>query len=63
MFFSVMIFGHTQADMGPVNKQVLEHFKILKEDPNFALKKWMVKNAMSIGLFAGSTLIGFTLRY
>ena len=32
MFFSVMIFGHTQANMEPVNKQVLEHFKIFKDD-------------------------------
>ena len=32
MFFSVMIFGHTQANMEPVNNQLINEFNIVKTD-------------------------------
>jgi len=32
MFFSVMIFGHTQANMEPVNDQLINEFDIDKTD-------------------------------
>ena len=60
MFCSVMIFGHTTADMEFVNDQILQAFDIAESDKQ---SLWFLKNMMPLGLAAGSTMIYKILQY